>query len=382
MNILVSTGEWNAALGCVESLGRLGHAVDVLVDTGFVPAAHSRWCRRAIRTPNEYRSPDYEEALLKVLAGRGYDLFIPISERAMDIAIKLREDIARHTAMVLASDQSVGIAQDKVATQRLAARLGVPTPRSLFPQTVDEFAAAARELGLPAVVKLPRSTGSLGVCIARSVDEVVDYVRRVGRPANWPFIQAYEPGDTADVAAVCRHGELVATHAFYCEPQHMIGGTPPFVRSISQPEEVLCYAGLLARALDWHGPLDFDFTRTADGRYLLLELNARFSGTITFGLAAGLDLPAALVEVAQGRLPPKITSPEGDQRFRTGLEYEFQWWAQRPLARLPEWIATRFDPRVLRISRKSQPGVLLAQLVTATRTLYKRRKKRIALRSQ
>lgn len=382
MKLLISSGEWNAAMACVESLGKAGHLVDVLASGDFVPAAQSRWRSSAIRTPSEYLSPDYERRLIDVLKTGGYDLFVPISERAIDVAVKLRDRIEQHCNMILPDAAAIRIAQDKTETQRLAEHLGVPTPRSLYPATMEDFPTAVAELGLPCVAKLPRSTGSLGVLVAETLDEVLEFVSKRGRKDNWPFLQAYEPGDTADVAVVCSHGKVVRSHAFYVEARHMIGGTPPFARAIAEPAALEHHVDLIARALDWHGPLDFDYTLNAAGEYLLLELNPRFSGTITFALAARVDLPIALVDVAEGRSPQRVHSLESVSQFRTGLEYELQWWLQSPLRRLPEWIAKRLDSRVRAISRWNQPKVLLAQAVSAVRTLRNRRRKAIAIKKQ
>lgn len=365
--ILLSSGEWHAALACVESLGRKGHQVDVMSQSRWAPAASSRYASKWISVCSEYDGSTYLDFLWKALQHSQYDLFIPISDRAIDLANAHRQLILSFTQMILPSHDAIILARDKAQTMRLAERLDVPIPRTLFPQSLKQAVWEAQTLGFPCVLKTPRGTGSKGVLIAKNEDEVRCFVEKYGRDCGMPILQEHRPGDTADLAAVCHKGTIIASHSFYCEPRHMIGGTPPYVTSIHD-ERILQHANKLVESLDWSGPIDFDFIRTADGECLLLEINPRFSGTISFASAVGIDLPQALLDTFTGIFSPNYGGPPPNQtRFRTGLEFELQWWGQDPLHRSSELLSSWADRLVLHVNRLSDPSLLAAQIFQGLR---------------
>jgi len=61
--------------------------------------------------------------------------------------------------------------------------------------------------------------------------------------------------------------------------------------------------------LKWRGPCEIEGIRSANGNFHLLEINPRFPAWVYFTHGVGRNLPAALVEVAQGRPPPNFPRP-------------------------------------------------------------------------
>jgi carbamoyl-phosphate synthase large subunit len=68
-----------------------------------------------------------------------------------------------------------------------------------------------------------------------------------------------------------------------------------------------------ARVFDFFGPVNIQ-CRIVDGRPVVFEINARFSGGIPLTIAAGADFPAMLVDLALGRRVPSAIG-----QFRAGL---------------------------------------------------------------
>src|SRR5919198_1492061 len=128
--ILVTSGSWQAALNCVQSLGRLGHSVFLLDPEPNPPLARSRYCRGHLLCPNEHDSPDFAERLLQIVASDRYDVLIPISDRSIDVASHQRDELGRHVALVLPDREAVTLARDKSATARFAASCGLRVPDS------------------------------------------------------------------------------------------------------------------------------------------------------------------------------------------------------------------------------------------------------------
>src|SRR5262249_7744148 len=72
--------------------------------------------------------------------------------------------IAAHADLLLPPESSLEIAQDKAATARVAAEIGVPCPRTWEPSTPDELFACVESLPPGSFIVKPRAgRGSAGV---------------------------------------------------------------------------------------------------------------------------------------------------------------------------------------------------------------------------
>ncbi|HTR85903.1 MAG TPA: hypothetical protein VMI56_15590 [Reyranella sp.] len=63
-------------------------------------------------------------------------------------------------------------------------------------------------------------------------------------------------------------------------------------------------AAKLIAALKWRGPCEIEGVRTRTGEFHLLEINPRFPAWVYFTHGVGRNLPAALLELIEGRPPP------------------------------------------------------------------------------
>ncbi|MGI9292171.1 MAG: ATP-grasp domain-containing protein, partial [Gammaproteobacteria bacterium] len=86
--------------------------------------------------------------------------------------------------------------------------------------------------------------------------------------------------------------------------------------TLNQP--LIEQAEKLLKALQWNGPAMVEFRHDErDGRYRLMEINARFWGTLELAIKSGVDFPWLACLVATG------TPFEGPQNYRAGSEQ--QW---------------------------------------------------------
>lgn len=369
--VLVTSGSWGAALCCVESLGSQGLEVFV-IDNVRSPSTMSRYCAGWVQAPNEYSTSEYIAWLLRELRRIEYDLLVPISDRAVGMVSRHQAALGDLTTIVLPAPANVLLAADKACTTRLAMELAIATPQSLFPETLDGFPEACDSLGFPCVIKIPKSSASRGVFIVRDPADARSVVQSVARKDNWPFVQAFEPGDTTDLVAVCNRGRIVAYHSFLVKAEHMIGGTPPYAFSFRH-EGMLKAARAIVERLEWHGAIDLDFTRTTAGTNLLLEINPRFSGTISFARAQGIDLALALVDVAQGQIKSNYGDQSADvHQFCVGLPEEIDWWSRDIRRRTQELVYNWFRGDVLRVARGGDPQLLFGQLLQTIRIIRRR----------
>jgi protein-tyrosine-phosphatase len=192
---------------------------------------------------------------------------------------------------------------DKRRTTELARSLGIPVPREQVVSSMDEAGELRGRFHPPLIVKPPASY---------SLDDV-DVKRMVRRARSWPeaerfitdafadgpaVVQEFLPGRGVGLELLVREGEpvLAFQHARLHEP--LEGGGSTYRESVPVSPGLLDAATRLLGELAYTGVAMAEFrVDPATGRSALLEVNARFWGSLPLAVAAGADFPRALFEL-------------------------------------------------------------------------------------
>jgi predicted ATP-grasp superfamily ATP-dependent carboligase len=136
-------------------------------------------------------------------------------------------------------------------------------------------------------------------------------------PAGEAMVQELIPGDGLYAyGAFFRHGEAIGTMVVRRWRQYPpdFGRWSTFVETIDLPELERQSEAFL-RAIDYYGLVELEYKQDArDGRYKLLDVNARAWAYHSLGHAAGVDFPALLFADATGQ-------PVETVRARTGVTW-------------------------------------------------------------
>ncbi|WP_169053526.1 hypothetical protein [Alteraurantiacibacter aquimixticola] len=294
------TEAWQSALACIQSLGRRGHEIHVLV--GNDPEllnAKSSWVKGVTRFPRSMKAEGDAKALLDFVEERGFDIVIPISDYDAEIAAVAREHPQLGERFVSSSSDAIAVARSRNRTVELARKLGIGVPPTEF-VTRETAAKALEKLGFPAYLKASSSTGSFGVQRLSTMDQLEQALAKLPEDAEIQ-VQQEVTGVSHGVTGFCRHGEVLGSFAFRHAYKTNLGGAQAHLLLADEPQlhDIL---GKVARELDWHGGIDLDLIVSPEHGPVLLEINPRLSGTAVFALKRGVDLPAGYL--------PTSTSPE------------------------------------------------------------------------
>jgi carbamoylphosphate synthase large subunit len=325
MKIIVTSPRWQAAIACIQSLGRLGHDIFVYDQEDTAPIIASKYCAGFLKSPPEYKKKEYIEALTALIQKSKYDLLIPVSDLALENFSENREFLLPFISLLLPPEELVNLARNKRVTTEHAKRHEIPTPRSWFPASAEEIRVLGENIVYPCVVKLPKGTAGKGVFFANSAEELANLYTKYYSSSNVPFIQEFIIGDLWDVTLICDQGKALISFCFGASQAYLVGGTPPYMFSIVD-EELLKLGIKMAKSLNWHGVLDIDFLRSPEGKYYLLEINPRFAGGTNFAYKIGLDFPRCYFDLAFGKAIEHPSKYFRDTTFRTIFPAEIDWF--------------------------------------------------------
>jgi predicted ATP-grasp superfamily ATP-dependent carboligase len=312
-------------LGIARSLGRLGVPVCVVDDEYSI----SRFSRHVVRTVRA-RDLKNDDTLLTTLLSLGarFDLagwvLFPTRDETVAALSRHRDALGEFFRVPTPPWEAVQWAWDKRNTYRLAGDLGIPIPRTWYPQRVDDLRDIDADPPFvikPAIKEHFVYATSDKAWRANDRGELKRLFGAAARivPEGEVMVQELIPGDGRQQFGYCAFfksgealGEMVVRRGRQHPPE--FGRSSTFVETVDVPElETLSKTFL--RAIDYYGLVELEYKLDPnDGRYKLLDVNARTWGYHSIGARAGVDFPALLFADQLGR-------PVERRRARPGVRW-------------------------------------------------------------
>ncbi len=318
MNILVTTGSWNASLIVMESLAKQGHNIYLLDQDPYSAGFHSKYCKEGILTPVESTGSQYVDAVADIVRSRHFDLLIPTSDLSTEFLSAYRERVLPHVPMLLPSKELIELARFKDKAYHFALQNDITIPQTYFPKSLNDVSRLAKDLIFPCVVKKSRGTANKGNAYIDNKGKLIDYYEHLIPEDGWPMIQEFVKGEFYGFLAVADQGELLDCLMFKAEQRYATGGTALYCCSIDD-EKFLNTTRRIVKLLNWTGAINMDFIRGQDGRWRFLEINPRLSGSMPFAYKLGVDLPAVYLALARGQAPKKFERIH----YKPGIVFRF-----------------------------------------------------------
>jgi carbamoylphosphate synthase large subunit len=252
-------------------------------------------------------------------------MLVPAHDGSIGALRARRAEFERRTALALASEPALEIAVSKDRTLSLAARLGIPVPRSATVRHPVDIDAAMTEIGFPLVVKPFESwVESNGVGIRLSSEAFQDPTRARQRlekifavGGRGALVQQWLPGRREAVSLFYAEGHFWARLAQVSYREWpVMGGASVLCEAIPLLPDITSASERLVRAMDLEGCSMVEFRRDRDGRAVLMEVNPRMGGSVQLSINSGVNFPKLMYDwKVAGRLAEVPTYRPG-QRIR------------------------------------------------------------------
>jgi predicted ATP-grasp superfamily ATP-dependent carboligase len=309
--ILVTDGDSRSALAATRSLGVRGHEVFTAAAGATSLAGVSRHSRASFQYPDPAAdSEGFVRAVCDFAAREKIDLVIPMTEITTLLLTGERARLPAGCKVPFPEQSLIDRASDKAAVMALAREIGVPIPATTVVANVAEARAASGSLSYPTVIKPARSrvrvaSGWLSTGVEYAAD-AADLIRRLEAldPAVFPILlQERIAGPGVGVFACYDRGEPIARFSHRrLREKPPSGGVSVLRESAPLDPTASGHADRLLRELGWHGVAMVEFKQDSrDGSLRLMEINARFWGSLQLAIDAGVDFPGLLADLALGR---------------------------------------------------------------------------------
>jgi predicted ATP-grasp superfamily ATP-dependent carboligase len=300
--VLVFGDDMRIFLAVVRAFGRSGKIVHAVPFDSRSPALKSKFISTVHAIPNPVSDPaGWKTAVVKLLQSVSFDLIVPCTDPAIIAFDSDRRAFSGHNIAIPNADAMPELF-DKEETHRLCERLGIPVSPAARLRPADTAAELLNQYGLPMVIK-PRRTYWAGQLEAWGKVEIVENEARLTsvlaglEDRSRYLVESYFEGIGVGVSVLSKEGVILQAFQ-HRRLREGNGGASSYRISEPVSPELRQACEKICKAANHTGVCMFEFRyNLASGRWVLLETNARFWGSMALPLSLGIDFPNLLYDL-------------------------------------------------------------------------------------
>jgi len=289
------------ALGVVRSLGTMGVPV-IMVHYDKKDMGHvSKYIKHSIEAPHpETHESQFINVLIDCAKEYGGGVLFPVSDETVVAVARNKDALNKHFIIACPEWDIVSQYIDKKYTYELADANGVPAPKTIVPQSVEDVENYSKKVDFPCLVKPSQSHlfyahFKCKMFPVNNADEMISIYQQATEVGLEVMLQEIIPGDDADVVnynAYFWDGEpLVEFTSEHIRNAPPWWGSPRVALSNKIPE-VIEPGRKILKAMGFYGYACTEFKKdTRDGVYKLMEVNGRHNLSTLLAVRCGINFP-------------------------------------------------------------------------------------------
>ena len=316
--VLVFGDDMRIFLAVVRSMGRSGKEVHAVPFNWGAPALKSRYIAGIHLVPRYSDDPEgWLGAIRSLLEQHSFDLIVPCcDDRSILSFDRHRKEFSKFRVAIPGSS-AIELLFDKVQTRALCVKLGIPITAGKTLGPTDTTSGLIARYGLPLVIKPARSYSldrldAWGKVFVVETAPELDHVLAQITERERYLVEQYFHGAGIGVSVLAHEGRIL--NAFqHRRLREGWGGSSS--HRISEPiDPALLHACKeIANFTALSGVCMFEFRFNLDTkRWILIETNARFWGSLPLPISLGIDFPRYLYDLlVHQQVHPQMPYQEG-----------------------------------------------------------------------
>jgi predicted ATP-grasp superfamily ATP-dependent carboligase len=316
MKALVANAKTAPALAIIRSLGRRGIEITGASDISSDFPLFSKFCKKKIllRTDSDDMGNKIKE-LLNIFKNNHFDVFFPLMREDSLLALaKYKNDFEQYTRIVLPSLDQLSILSDKAKVSSLLSELGIPGPKTYFVNSESVLDSILENANFPLIIKPFRGEGTTGIKIIYNPKELEINYNKIESTYGSTLIQEFIYGKKySAVFLLNKNYEVRRFFVHHAIREYPINGGPAcFLESVKYDPIYEYGLKLLTRA-NYSGMAEMEFiVDNKDGKPKIIDVNPRFYGSLQCAIAAGVDFPFDVFNMAmKGDIETDLSYKEG-----------------------------------------------------------------------
>lgn len=300
--VLILGDDMRIFLAVVRAFGRSGKIVHAAPFDPRSPALKSKFISAVHIFPNPALDlAGWKAAVLNLVRSFSFDLIVPCTDPSI-IAFDSNREAFSDQNIAIPSADAMAELFDKEETHRACERLGIPVSPAARLRPTDTAASLLDQFGLPMVIK-PRRTFWAGQPEAWGKVEIVESKAQLtsvlGRLTHHSrnLVEAYFDGVGIGVSVLSNEGSILQAFQ-HRRLREGNGGCSSYRISEPVDPELRQACEKICKDTNHTGVCMFEFRyNLGSGKWVLLETNARFWGSMALPLSLGVDFPNLLYDL-------------------------------------------------------------------------------------
>jgi predicted ATP-grasp superfamily ATP-dependent carboligase len=304
IRVAVTDSSYKHTLGIVRALGKIGVKPYVISTRKWSLSGLSKYAAAEILVSEDYTV----EELLTFLEAKKINLIILVGTNSFKKIVPWKIQLeSRGIEIITVEKDTQDIAFSKVATYELAARLGVPFPKTVYPKTFEDLEVMKDLISYPCVIKGLYEVGGNIVDYVYDKNDLSNKYKKICKKYNLteadglPMLQEYVTGQGCAFFAVYNNGNCGPTFQHKRLREYPISGGASVCAESFKYEALEKYGRMLLDSLNWHGVAMVEFKLNENETPILMEINPKFWGSTDLALDAGVNFPKFLIDIYLGK---------------------------------------------------------------------------------
>lgn len=308
---LVFGEDTRSFLTVIRSLHQSGMIVDVVCFSNISVALKSNYINKQYGLNHQSMAViDWQNEIKKIILDNQYDIIIPCDERALFPLMDIKDDINTTTAFAVPERKILAPLFDKAETRKTAELCDIAVAQGeQLNISNTSYSQLSQKFKLPLVLKPTQSYHEEDLNKRQAVKithNEQDFLAFQCDNANQQcLVESYFTGYGIGVSILAKKGKVKAAfaHARVSEPES--GGGSSYRKAIAIEPTMLYACQKFCMHIAYTGVAMFEFKynpKTSD--WILIEVNARFWGSLPLAVFAGIDFPAMYAHILLGKFTP------------------------------------------------------------------------------
>lgn len=304
---VIILGDHVQGLGMIRCFGKMNIPVYLVNDKNLCIGRFSRYLTGFFRSPDFSDQNELKSFLMDIGIHNNFNnyLLMPTNDIAVSVISRNKSTLSEIYTISTPDSEVIDLIYNKRLTFDLAIKHDVPIPDTLFPDSIEKMNDILSDAKYPMLIK-----GSIGhifysitgtkAYIVNSDKDVLNFYSKYDgliKPSN-TIIQEVIDGPTENVYSFCSFFKNNSVFSWWSgkkvRAHPMLYGTATLAESVEVPQ-LLEYGTNLLNAMDYYGISEIEFKLDPkDGKFKLLEMNARTWLWISLAIKCGVNLPYVL----------------------------------------------------------------------------------------
>ena len=301
-------GDHVQALGIIRSLGRRSIPVYLMHDSNLCIGRFSRYTKRFIRAPSPSNELEFVNFMIEFAKNeqvKGW-ILMPTNDVVVYTLSRHKESLEEYYRVSTPCWDIVKLAYNKKLTYQIAERNDIPIPKTFYPENLDEVHEISSDTDFsviikPAIVDHFYKKTKTKVFKANTKEELIQAYVKASHIIDTSEIMVQEviPGGPDLLYSFCsffKDGKVMGMCIGRRSRQRPMdfGSASTFVESVYVPELIELGTRLL-KSMNYYGLSEVEFKKDLrDGKFKLLEVNARTWLWHSLAIRCGVDFPYLL----------------------------------------------------------------------------------------